>query len=106
MPATNAKSTDKSPISKSTDKSPRSKTRTRKSSVLTNEDGSLELEAPRQSRVWRVSRGRKTKPSVPEADIPRIKTWLKFGQKMSQAAAMYRLPENEMRDLVRGKAAR
>ena len=48
----------------------------------------------------KVSQARKVRPSVPIADVPRIKTWLKFGLNMAQAASVYGIDEDQMRNTV------
>lgn len=80
---------------------------TRKSAPLTTKHRTVEkqtrpaeVQASAEMGTPKVSRVRKARRGVPLADVPRIKTWLKYGLNMAQDASVYGADEDQMRNTV------
>lgn len=89
--------TPESSLSRDARKSARHATKPRKSTKQTRPQ---QVQTSAERVLSKVSQARKTRPSVPIADVPRIKTWLKFGLNMAQAASVYGVDEDQMRNTV------
>ena len=92
MPATKAQTSEQASMRKA--RKPARATKKQRSKA------SPEMKASRRAEVWKVSRASKKRPVIEKQDIPLIKTWLKYGLNMAQAASVYGVDEEQMRNAV------
>jgi hypothetical protein len=84
-------------VSRDTSKRSR-RTATRRTAAKQTEP--RDVETSPETVIPKILRARKARFSIPVTHIPRIKTWLKFGLTVAQAASVYGVDEDQMRNTI------